>query len=84
MDENSVWLTSQDVGPGIPDVSLAMREGYSTANEEARARIGDLAAERDSLTNQVAALKKTVADYRTRFEALLQAQQEAMDKINDL
>ena len=37
VDENSVWLTSQDVGPGIPDVSLAMREGYSTANEEARA-----------------------------------------------
>ena len=25
-----------DVGPGIPDVELAMREGYSTANEEAR------------------------------------------------
>ncbi len=54
------------------------------ANDEAKARIGDLAAERDSLTNQVDALKKTVADYRTRFEALLQAQQEAMDKINDL
>lgn len=54
------------------------------ANDEARARIGDLAAERDSLTSQVDALKKTVAEYRTRFEALLQAQQEAMDKINDL
>ena len=29
-------LVSRDVGPGIPDVELAMREGYSTANEEAR------------------------------------------------
>ncbi len=31
-----IWLISEDVGPGIPDVSLAMREGYSTASEEAR------------------------------------------------
>ena len=25
-----------DVGPGIPDIDLAMREGYSTANESVR------------------------------------------------
>ena len=25
-----------DVGPGIPDVSLAMQEGYSTAPDEIR------------------------------------------------
>ena len=31
-----IRLISEDVGPGIPDVSMAMREGYSTANEEAR------------------------------------------------
>ena len=31
-----VQLTSKDVGPGIPDLSLAMREGWSTANDEAR------------------------------------------------
>lgn len=31
-----VRLVSRDVGPGIPNVELAMREGYSTANEEAR------------------------------------------------
>ena len=36
VDEKGVRLTSQDVGPGIPDISMAMREGYSTANEEAR------------------------------------------------
>lgn len=37
VDETGVRLISQDAGPGIPDISLAMREGYSTANEEARA-----------------------------------------------
>ena len=29
-------LVSQDQGPGIPDVSLAMKEGYSTAPESVR------------------------------------------------
>lgn len=32
----AVQLVSADVGPGIADLSMAMREGYSTANEEAR------------------------------------------------
>ncbi len=31
-----VQLVSTDRGPGIPDLSLAMREGWSTANDEAR------------------------------------------------
>ena len=33
---DSERLVSADVGPGIPDLEMAMREGYSTANEEAR------------------------------------------------
>ena len=33
---DAVQLVSADVGPGIPDLDMAMREGYSTANEEAR------------------------------------------------
>ncbi len=33
---DAVQLVSSDVGPGIPDLDMAMREGYSTANEEAR------------------------------------------------
>ena len=36
VEPGRVRLVSRDVGPGIPDVELAMREGYSTANEEAR------------------------------------------------
>ena len=37
VDEKGVCLTSQDIGPGIPNVEMAMREGYSTADDEARA-----------------------------------------------
>ena len=33
---DAAQLISTDVGPGIPDVNMAMREGYSTANDEAR------------------------------------------------
>ena len=31
-----VTLISEDVGPGIPDIDLAMSEGYSTASEDVR------------------------------------------------
>ena len=33
-----VWLISVDRGPGIPDIDLAMREGWSTASEMARSQ----------------------------------------------
>ena len=33
---DSIVLVSKDRGPGIPDVDLAMREGWSTASETAR------------------------------------------------
>ena len=36
VDADGISLTSQDIGPGIPDIDMAMKEGYSTANEEAR------------------------------------------------
>ena len=36
VDTDGVLLVSEDVGPGIADISMAMREGYSTASEEAR------------------------------------------------
>lgn len=31
-----VYLLSEDDGPGIPDVAAAMKEGFSTASEQAR------------------------------------------------
>ncbi len=36
MTPEEVLLISKDVGPGIPDISKALEEGYSTASEEAR------------------------------------------------
>lgn len=32
----TIALVSEDRGPGIPDLSLALREGYSTASENVR------------------------------------------------
>ncbi|MEW5724014.1 MAG: ATP-binding protein [Thermodesulfobacteriota bacterium] len=35
--DDGILIIFEDEGPGIPDVELAMQEGYSTASEEARA-----------------------------------------------
>lgn len=34
--ETGITLTVADVGPGIPDIELAMSEGYSTASDAVR------------------------------------------------
>jgi len=34
--EKKLTLTIEDVGPGIPDIKLAMTEGFSTAGDEVR------------------------------------------------
>ena len=54
------------------------------AEVEARERLDGLAEERESLEAEVARLKEAATAYRTKFEALLQAQQEAMEKAADL
>lgn len=36
MDPNQVRLIAEDAGPGIDDIELALREGYSTASEKTR------------------------------------------------
>ena len=36
LDSNAITITLVDTGPGIPDLDLAMQEGYSTASEAAR------------------------------------------------
>lgn len=54
------------------------------AEEEAADKLGSLSEEKEKLTGQVAALKTAAAEYRAKFEALLQAQQEAMEKASDL
>ena len=54
------------------------------AEEEAADKLGSLAQEKEQLVGQVAALKAAAAEYRAKFESLLQAQQEAMEKAADL
>ena len=34
--ERDIRIIVTDVGPGIPDIDLAMREGYSTASDDVR------------------------------------------------
>lgn len=36
LEPDKVILLCEDTGPGIPDISLAMKEGYSTAPESVR------------------------------------------------
>ena len=54
------------------------------AENEAAERLDGLSEERKSLEAEVAALRKAAADYRAQFEALLQAQQEALEKATGL
>lgn len=36
VDRDTIGLMARDSGPGIPDIGLAMQEGYSTASEAIR------------------------------------------------
>jgi anti-sigma regulatory factor (Ser/Thr protein kinase) len=36
IDENKIEIKTIDQGPGIPDVTLAIQEGYTTASDQAR------------------------------------------------
>ena len=54
------------------------------AETEANERLNGLAEERESLEKEVAALKETATEYRRKFEELLHAQQEALEKATGL
>jgi len=59
-------------------------ELMAIAEQEANDKLGNLNAEKEQLEAQVASLKQAAADYRAKFEALLAAQQDAIDKATDL
>lgn len=50
------------------------------AEGRVNAQLGDLTAERDRLADEVAALKQAAADYRRRFEQLMDEQRAALIK----
>ena len=54
------------------------------AETEANERLEGLAEEREALEKEVAALRETAAEYRRKFEELLNAQQEALEKATGL
>ena len=54
------------------------------AETEANERLNGLAEEREGLDKEVAALKAAATDYRRKFEELLNAQQEALEKATGL
>ena len=54
------------------------------AETEATERLEGLAEERDSLKKEIENLKAAAADYRQKFEELLHAQQEALEKATGL
>ena len=54
------------------------------AETEANERMDGLLQEREQLEREVAALKETATEYRKRFEELLHAQQEALEKAQGL
>ncbi len=54
------------------------------AEQKAKERLGGLEAEHERLTRQVEEQRRAAASYRERFEALVKAQSEAMDKAGEL
>lgn len=54
------------------------------AENEASERLDGLSAEKAAAEKEVAELREVAKEYRRQFEALLQAQQEALEKASDL
>ena len=54
------------------------------AETEAAERLEGLGEERSAAEKEIAGLKEAAAEYRRRFEELLQAQQDALEKASDL
>ena len=63
------------------DATNSLKEILDMAQKVKSETIAD---ERDSLTRQVSDLKAAAAAYRAQFEALLQSQQEAIEKAAKL
>ncbi|MBR4080210.1 MAG: DivIVA domain-containing protein [Clostridia bacterium] len=73
----------------VKDETIAKAEAeaeaiVAKAQEAADEQLKSLSDEKEALTRQVTDLRAAAADYRTRFEALLAAQQEAIEKASQL
>ena len=84
-DFQEILLMAQKVkSETIAEAERKAAEITQKAQEAADAKLQDLSGQRDTLQKEIASLKAAAADYRKRFEALLQSQQEAMEKATEL
>ena len=68
----------------IADAEAKAAEIIGNAEIEVKARLGNLAEEKDELEAQVASLKTAVRDYKARFAQMLNAVQEVLDATEEL
>lgn len=68
----------------IADAEAKAAEIIGNAEIEVKARLGNLAEEKDELEAQVASLKTAVRDYKARFAQMLNAAQEVLDATEEL
>ena len=68
----------------IADAEAKAAEILQNAETQVKARLGNLAEEKDELEAQVAALKNAAKDYKAKFAELLANAQDALDAANEL
>lgn len=68
----------------IAEAERKAAEITSQAQAAADAKLQDLSGQRDALQKEIASLKDAGKAYRSQFEAMLQAQKEALDKAKGL
>ena len=68
----------------IADAEAKAAEILSNAEIEVKARLGNLAEEKDELEAEVAALKGAVQDYKAKFAALIASAQSALNEADAL
>ena len=68
----------------IADAEAKAAEILSNAEIEVKARLGNLAVEKDEMEAEVARLKEAAMAYKARFAELLSVAQEALDAAEEL
>ena len=68
----------------IADAEAKAAEILQNAETQVKARLGNLAEEKDELEAQVASLKAAAQDYKAKFAELLASAQDALDAANEL
>lgn len=68
----------------IADAEAKAAEIIANAEIEAKARLGNLAEDKDELEAQLTSLKAAVQEYKVKFAELITAAQDSLDAVSDL